>query len=197
MLSRVVQQPAHLLCVETCRATSGRRRSESTGEAMDGLVSVMIKQLAAERRRHAARDVVAQRHGTDEAGAVDRELLPGCKSGRHYRGTWVRSHRSVVIGLIGMGQHTVRQGSLHRAANDIRPYDGRDFFARMRARKTDGHLSWPQLRTRDHGGERIQDVMLGLFQDVIRKRPAGSLTHICAEFGHDLTDWLFGHQRTA
>src|SRR5579864_6583714 len=78
LLRRVVQEPSHLLRIETCRAARCGRRTEGTGEAVDGLVGFIVKQLSAEYRAHPARDVIAERYGANEAHAVDSELLASC-----------------------------------------------------------------------------------------------------------------------
>ena len=49
----------------------------------------------------------------------------------------------------------------------------------------DRGLAGRQLGSRDHGGERIQDVLLGLLDDVRGERPLGGGRHVIAERGHD------------
>ena len=62
LLGRVIQQPAHLLCVQSCRATGGRGRSECARDAVRALVALIHSDATAHHHGDARPDVVTQRY---------------------------------------------------------------------------------------------------------------------------------------
>src|SRR5436309_168195 len=63
-------------------------------------------------------------------------------------------------------------------------------FSPPRARERDRHFAGLQLRAGDDGGERVEDVMLGLLDHLRRQRAPLRLAQIRAELGHDRADRL-------
>src|ERR1700731_2381873 len=95
LLGRIVEQPAHLLGVQTRPAASGGRGTERCGDTVGTPVARVLIGLGAQGHRNPRPDVVAQGHGAQEVRSVDAELLTGCECGRYYRAARMRLRRSM------------------------------------------------------------------------------------------------------
>jgi hypothetical protein len=81
-LSRVINQPAHLLRVQAGGASSGRGRTENARNAVRGLMTV--SEAGPQRDQHARADVVAERDGAEQVNPADTEPLADRERGGHH-----------------------------------------------------------------------------------------------------------------
>src|ERR1700730_2039585 len=95
LLGGVVQQPAHLLGVQTRPATSGGGGSKRCGDTVGTPVTRVLIGLGAQGHRDPRPDVIAEGYSAQQMRPVDAELLSGCERGRHHRAAWMRLRRSV------------------------------------------------------------------------------------------------------
>jgi len=113
-------------------------------------------------------DVVAERHGAHEVHPADAILLAESQRGWHNRGARMRASAGVVVvGLVGMSEHPIRNGSLNRPANHIRSDNRRYLLAAVGASKLNRQASGRQLGPGNHGGNGVQDVMLCFLQHFV------------------------------
>src|ERR1700694_3148094 len=90
LLSRVIEEPAHLLGVQTQRAAGGCGCTESSHQN----VSVFEDGPCANGLISAHPDVVAERHGSREVLPADADFFPDGERGRHDRAAGMRSSSS-------------------------------------------------------------------------------------------------------
>ena len=95
-----------------------------------------------------------------------------------------------IVGLVGVRQHPVGERRLDRAAQHVRARDRRHRRAAIAAREADRGAARSELRTGDHGGERVEHVVLGLLDHVGGQRPISRFGHIGAERSHHRPDRL-------
>src|SRR5580692_5116864 len=95
LLGGVVEQPAHLLGVQTSRAASGGRGTKSCGNAVRTPVTRVLVGLGAQGHRNSRPHVIAHGYGPQEVRPVDAELLASCERGGHYRAARMRLRRSM------------------------------------------------------------------------------------------------------
>src|SRR5215475_8429952 len=85
-----------------------------------------------------------------------------------------------------MRQHAVGEGRFNRAAKDIRSGNSRHSFTFVAAGKLNGKAPRRKIGTGDHGGECVEDHMLGLFDNLIGKFASGRLAHVSGESRSDV-----------
>jgi hypothetical protein len=180
LLRRIVNEPA-LLGIEIRRASGGCRRAKGPNHIMG-----VRNNGSAQHRFHGAHaEIVTERHGAQEMRAVNAECLRDGKCGRRDSAPRMRPTRAVVIvGLVGLSQCSVYDRGLDRAAERVGRDNRRDFPATIGTRKLQGLASGRQFGSGDHGGESVQHMILCLFDNLGRDRPAAGLAHIGAELGH-------------
>ena len=171
LLRRVVEQVAHLPLTEARGAAGRRRGAEDLRGAVRAAVGERLVGRPAHAHRHARADVVAERDRAQEVHARRAELLAERERGRHRRAARMRARRAVrVVGLVGVRQHPVRERRLDRAAHKIGSGDRRHGLPAVAARKRDRRAPRRQAGPRDHRGDRVQNVVLGLLEHRLRQR---------------------------
>jgi len=136
-----------------------------------------------------------QGDGPDEVGAADAELLARGQGRRHDARAGMPTSRPGVVGFVGVGKRSVDQRGLEWPAHNGVGNDGGDLLAAVGAGEQGrGAARW-QLRSRHHGGDRVEDVPLRLLERLRRQRPIARLTHVRAEPGHDVANRLIGSGR--
>src|SRR6202040_3988944 len=100
-------------------------------------------------------------HRAQKVRSADLKLLPNGQCGGHDCAARMRSARSViVIAFVGMGQLPVGESRVHGAAEGL---GGANRGALLPPAISPGELdriaSWRQLRSRDHGGDRVQNMV--------------------------------------
>src|SRR5260370_1407015 len=142
LVGAIAQEKSHLRYVQARCAAGGRGRAEKRGDAVRAPVTLRFKLLSPERHRETRSDVVAQRHGAQKVCPADAKSLSSRKRSRHYRASWMRLRRGVrIVRFVGMGQHTIRQRRLDRAAYDFRRDYGRAIFSPLAAGVCFAHRS--------------------------------------------------------
>src|SRR3984893_14886443 len=90
LLSRIIEQPAHLLCVQVCGAARCGCRAKNARNGMGALMAVIPKFERAEADGHAWPDVVAESHSAQKACSVNAELFTSRQRGRNDRAARMR-----------------------------------------------------------------------------------------------------------
>jgi hypothetical protein len=129
---------------------------------------VGFEHTGTQRGEHAGADVVSQRHGSYIVHAGNAELLAESERGGHDVTAWMPTGRPRIVGLIGMGHHAIRERRFDRTAYDVGASHRRYLLATVRPRELDCRAPRRQFGAGDHGGEGIEDVMLRLFDDILR-----------------------------
>src|SRR5579883_1050040 len=83
-----------------------------------------------------------------------------------------------VIGFIGMRKHSVRECSLNRAAEDIGRDDSRCLLTLVPACKLNRKPARWEFGTGNHSGERIEDDVFRLLDNLVRQSPGACLAHV-------------------
>ena len=122
------------------------------------------------------RDVVAERDSPQEMCSTDAELL-ACSERRGYDGaSRMRPSRSeVIVGFIGVGEFAVRKCRFDWAAENRGGNHGGDFFPTVATGKLDRQPPGRQFRPRNHSGESVENMVLGLFDHFVGKRMLAGL----------------------
>jgi hypothetical protein len=102
-----------------------------------------------------------------------------------------------VVGLVGMGQHAIRERRFNGAAQKVGADDGGNLFAAISTGKLDRRASRRKIRPRNHGGQGVEDVLLGFLDHFVRQRAATGFAHIGAELGHHRAEDVGGHRKSA
>ena len=186
LLRGVVEQPAHLLRVEAGAAAGGRRRAERAGDAVRAAVALVSKLDAAHRHRDPRADVVAERHGAEEARrrrsrAPRRPPAPPARPRTRDATATAECESSVSSEWASTplaSAASIGAGDQARAGNRGRPLPAQS------PRVSKRRLAGRQLGPGNHRGEGIEDVVLRLLDDVRRERAAGGAGHVRAERGH-------------
>lgn len=89
-----------------------------------------------------------------------------------------------VVGLVRMRQDAIDQRGIDRPRCEIGSRDRRRTFPAARPYIAKRRLSGLQFRSGDHGGQRVEGVMLRVLYDLRGERAARSPTHIRAEHAH-------------
>ena len=149
-------------------------------------MAVVAKIDRAETDGHARPDVVTERHGSQKACSVYAKPFPSRQSGGNDRAARMRLRELVgVVGFIGMRQHAVDKRRFRRARGHFRSNNGRRFVGRKVAGVLKRRASRRQVGPGDHGGERVEDMVLRLLDHLIRESAATGFAHIRAELGHN------------
>ena len=188
--ARVVEHPAHLARIQTRDTCRGGAGAERAGHAVGGQTALVAQLEAAHGHQHACADVVAERHGTQEASPVDAEFLAGGKRRRH-DGTPGMGTRGVVrvVGFVRMSHDAVGERGIDRCGGERRAGNRRRAFPGVRADVAQRGLAGQQLGPRDHRCQRIEQVMLGVFRGFSREHARPGSAHVCAEHAH-LPAWV-------
>src|SRR5258708_21543086 len=102
------------------------------------------------------------------------------------------SGREVVVGFSGMSKLSVGECCLDRSAKDLRCNYCGNFLTTVGAGEVDGHASRRQLRSRNHGSDGVENMMLRILQRIVGQRAVAGVSHIRAELLHDWADVLGG-----
>ena len=98
----------------------------------------------------------------------------------------MRLRRGVrIVGFVGVGQHSIGQCRLDRAAYNFRGNYGRDLFSTIGASEFERGAPGCQVRTRNHRRQSVQDVLLRFLGDLIGQRAAAGFAHVSAELVRD------------
>jgi hypothetical protein len=198
LLRRIVEHPAHSLRVQARRARGGRRCPENSGEAVRAPVFLALNAGAAHGQHEARSNIVAERHGAQEPSPVNAKLFAHRERGRNHGASGMRERRGVrVVRLVRMRQHAVRERRFDRPAHDIRRDNRGDFFTAVAFRKLERRAPRQKFRSGDHGGERVENVLLGLLDCRVRQRTVARFAHVRAEPGHRGADRIRGQRRYA
>ena len=81
LLGRVIDEPSHLLRIQTCSATRCRRGSENSTDAVRTFMR--LEDAGLQCHEHARPHVITQRDGSHEMHARDAELLADGKRRRY------------------------------------------------------------------------------------------------------------------
>ena len=185
LLRGIVEQPAHLLGVQIGRAAGRSGCAEAFGEAVRVAVRCVHEVLAAKRHGNARADVIAESDGAQKLRPADAESFSRRQRRGHHGAARMRQRRRVrIVGFVGLREHAIGERGFDRPAEDIRADHRGDFFAAVRPRELNGGATGGKIGTGDHGGERIEEVILHLLDNFFRERTRASLAHVGAEPKH-------------
>jgi len=85
-------------------------------------------------------------------------------------------------------QRRLTRQSSADTAERIRGNDRRDFFVTIGVREPQGLTPGRQLRSRNHGGQSVEDVIFRFLHNRIRNRAAAGFAHVGAEAVHHRAD---------
>src|SRR6185437_2345310 len=91
-----------------------------------------------------------------------------------------------VVCLIGVSLDPIRQRRFNWPANNVCPYHCSNGFAAISASKLHSRLGRKQVSPRNHCGESIEDMLLGLRLDLRWKIAVSSQAHISAELPRNI-----------
>jgi hypothetical protein len=94
----------------------------------------------------------------------------------------------IVVAFIGVSEFSVCKCGFNRSAKDLRGNYRRNLLPAVVLSKLDRHTSGGKLGAGNHGGDCVEDVVLGLLHDVVRECAVASLSHVSAELLHHRTD---------
>ena len=188
LLRGIVEQPAHLLGVQTGRATGRRGGAEVAGQMLCVLMWVadLESQAAPSVIVTRGADVVAERDRAQEPRTIDIELFAGRQRGGHHG----RSRDAIATARANRRFHPNAPASPFANAASMAPQTTSEPttsrpFRRMGPRELDRDAAGSKFGAGDHGGEGIEDVLLGLFDRFFGKRASAGLAHVGAQPGHD------------
>ena len=119
----------------------------------------------AERHGEACADVVAERHRAQEVGTAAVGELGDRERGRDDAAArMVAAAQMRVVGLVGMSGHGVGKRRAFDWNQQRRPDQSRFGGTAEALHIVDGQFAGLEPRSRHDGGERIQDVVGGLFR---------------------------------
>ena len=163
-------------------------------------MAVGAELVGVERLRQAAADVVAERHRAQQRRAVAPLALGHGKRRRNNAAARMRLRRRMrVIGLVGVGEHAVRQRGIGGSGDDRAADHAGLADATERLYIRDRLLSRRKARSGDHRRNRVEQVMLGLLRHRRRQRLAQRRRDVSAQLPHhrrDLCERIFAHDMT-
>ncbi len=190
LLRGIIQQPAHLLGIQTGGATGSGGRAHGSHQVVCFLHS------RTDRLHGPHRDVISQRHSPHEMGPTYDELFAGSQGGGHESAPGMGSSGGeVIIGFVGVSKLTVRECRLDRSTEDIGGDHGGDLFAPVRSSELNRQTSGREIRSRHHGGNGVENVMLCLLHHMVRQGLVTGVGHVDAELLHDRADALASGRR--
>ena len=161
------------------------------GKRVGAAAALVPERGAAERHRQPAPDVVPERHGAQVVLAARAQFFAERQGRRHDRRAGMRLRRPVrIVGLVRMREDAVDECGVDRPGHDRRAGDGGDRTSGLRSRQRQRGAARRQLRAGDHRREGVENVMLGLLDDVRRQAAVLCRGHVGAERGHHRTDGL-------
>jgi hypothetical protein len=89
-LCGIVEQPAHLLCVQAGQGPGSRGGAEESGDAMGALVTLHLKVQGPEGHGYARPNVVSERHSAQKLISCDAEFFAYRQCGGYHRAAWMR-----------------------------------------------------------------------------------------------------------
>ena len=187
-----------MLRVQARGAARGGGSPKNPGNGVSAFVTLIAKVESAHGHRDARADVIAKNDGAQEMRAADAELFASRKSGGNDRraGMGLRG-RVRIVGLVGVSHHAVGEGRLDGTADDVRGDDRGHAAAAVGASELEGRSPGRKLRARNDGGERVEDVVLGLLRDGVRQRTVACFAHVFAEAGHQRANRFGGYAKAA
>src|SRR5882724_1840238 len=93
-----------------------------------------------------------------------------------------------VVSLVGVREHAIREGGFDRAAQDVRGDDSSNCLAAIGASKFEGGAAGREAGARNHGGERVQDMLLGFLYHFVGQSAGSGGAHVSAELLHHRAD---------
>ncbi len=186
-LRGVIERPADLPGVETRRAGCRRRCAKGAGDAVGRKAALVAEGGATHRHHHARADVVAKRYCPKQHRAIDPIGLACRERRRDDRAAGMGTGFVVrVVGLVGMGHHAVGKRGIDRRSGQRRAHHGdRPAGAAMLADVALRGLAGRQFGARNHRGQTIEQMTLGLLDNILRQHTGSRLAHIGAERAHD------------
>ena len=184
-MARVGQGMGYLARVEA-NQTGRRRRGAEGGADRMGRMAPRAVAAADQETGDAAADVVADDDGPQEC--LPGGILPlGHGQGRgNDRASRMGERGAVlIVRLVGVAHEAVDHRGVDGRGQEIGPEDLGLRGPSLAADKFRGHFAGFQPGPRDHGGDRIQDVMLGFFRHLCRQGFPAGLGDVLAETGHD------------
>ena len=115
LLGGIVEQPAHLLGIQTSSASGSGRRAHGSDQGVGFL------HARPDRLHGSHRYVVAECHGTQEMCPADAELLPYSQGCGYYRAAGVCSASGeIIVTFVGMSKLPVGERCLNGSAEQSR-----------------------------------------------------------------------------
>ena len=156
---------AHLELPQARQRPRRRRGSEHRPEAV-GRMAIVAELVCVEGLGQAAADVVAKRNRAEKHRAVaPLPLGHGQGRGHDAAAGMSQRRRMRVVGFVGMGQHAVGQCGVPCSGSDIAADHAGFFDAAEGFYVGDRFFPGRQARPGNHGGDRVEDVMFGLFDE--------------------------------
>ena len=176
---------AHLDLSQARQRPRRCRGSEHRPEAV-GRMPIVAELVGVEGLGQAAADIVAEGDGSEKRRAVAPLTLGHGEGRRHNAAAWMRQRRRVgVVGFIGVGQHAVGQCGIPRGRNDIASNHTGFLDAAEDFDVGDRFFSGRQARPGNHGGDRVENMVFGLFDNRGGERPGQRRCYVGAQLAHD------------
>src|ERR1700694_2229680 len=97
----------------------------------------------------------------------------------------------IILALIGVSQLPVGEGRVHGSAECLRGDNRGDLLApTIGAGEFDSVAAWGQLRSGDHGCDRVQNMMFCIENGLFRWLTVTGSSHVLAELGHHRAHFL-------
>ena len=171
---------AYLGLPQACQRRGRCRRSEHRPEAVRRM-PIVAELVGVERLCQPAADIVSERDRADKRSAVLPLPLGHGQGRRHDAAAGMRERRRMrVVGFVGVSKHAVNQCGVYRGRNDAAPDHAGFFDAAEGFHVADRFFPGRKTRPRHHSGDRVQDVVFGLFDHRRRKRPTQRLSDVAA-----------------
>ncbi len=188
LLHRVGELKAQRAGVEAEQRAGGRRGAEQAAQAV-GAVRAAVGGAEAERDHEARADVVAERHGAQQARAVAAGELGRGEGCRHHRAAGMEAARGVgIVALVGMRADAVGERRVERAGQQAAAGHGRLAPAALAAHPGERPAAGQQARARDHRGQRVEQVLPGLLGHVLGQGLRQRARDVLAERARDRRD---------
>jgi len=121
--------------------------AEGAGNAVGGEAARVAEGRATHRHDDARADVVTERHGPEQAGAIDAVDLADRERRRHRRAAGMRTRFIVrIVGFIGMRHHAIGERGIDGCGSQSRSDDGDGAVAAMLTDVALRRLTGRQLR---------------------------------------------------
>ena len=152
----------HRIGVPDRKRRGGCRCPEAAAEGVRVEVLLVQEAWAAEHHAKAGTDVVTKHDRAQKLRAARALPFRHRQRRRHYRAAGM-GHRARmrVVSLVGMGRHRVGERGIDGAGQERRAYHRRLLGAAEVADIAAAKLAGLECGPRDHGGDGVEDVVLG------------------------------------